>query len=372
MSLFLLVSSALSKMVEEADSIGMRHLAAAFNAVMSRLKDLRTAEAALLTSSSLISLSSRTRCKVELMATVSQSAVLRVLRGRSIGVEEEVAMTANLGIACHDSSFAASVAALAKQLKKASALTEDFMRSFRNPVANLISFNVISRATLSSAGAVVTGRESAAFLPPDFIETLSAFEKYYGDVYKKKRCNDPARRLLWQFSFGSCVLVANPGNETSEVEIQCSPYQMGLLLELDRPEVGEDGVSYGSLRKMGIPEDELQSALLSLSAPRHPIISVRARHGFDGGSNAQFTDEDRFVLNGLFPFPRTGSTVVIRTTKVDIPSQDSVTAERVKSVQGNPPPPECALIRWEKAGRSHLQLFGHSDGRRHCENRNCS
>ncbi|KHJ43308.1 leucine Rich repeat-containing domain protein [Trichuris suis] len=183
----------------------------------------------------------------------------RLLQSKSASFDAEKALLSKLKQEC-GSDFTAKLEAMFKDMHLSKELNSSFKQwlqsSKRKDKASMdMSVNVLTTGSWPSYPT------STVTLPADMQSYVERFQKFYADKHG-------GRVLSWQYSVGSCVVLANFGYK-NEKELLVSPYQ-AIVLSLFN---SRNELTFEEIRaSTAIEEEELRRTLQSLACGKFRVI----------------------------------------------------------------------------------------------------
>ncbi|KFD58884.1 hypothetical protein M514_00047 [Trichuris suis] len=204
----------------------------------------------------------------------------RLLQSKSASFDAEKALLSKLKQEC-GSDFTAKLEAMFKDMHLSKELNSSFKQwlqsSKRKDKASMdMSVNVLTTGSWPSYPT------STVTLPADMQSYVERFQKFYADKHG-------GRVLSWQYSVGSCVVLANFGYK-NEKELLVSPYQ-AIVLSLFN---SRNELTFEEIRaSTAIEEEELRRTLQSLACGKFRVI---LKHPM----SKDVADTDKFTFNSKF------------------------------------------------------------------------
>ncbi|KAL1900181.1 Serine/threonine-protein kinase tel1 [Sporothrix stenoceras] len=278
----------------------------------------------------------------------------RLLMGRSASQDAERNMLSKLKTEC-----GSSLTHNLEQMFRDQELSRDEMAAYKQWLAgtgrNEDDFSSLSSASKAvdlnvsvlSAAAWPTYKDVALNLPPEVLEQVNKFDKYYKNKHT-------GRQLTWTHTLGHCLVKARFNRGIKELQV--SSFQAAVLLLFNQAESGEDGEGNGSgvLSYTQIGEStalegpDLKRTLQSLACGKVRVLTKHPK-GRDVNEN------DTFTVNKAFTDPKFRikiNQVQLKETK----EENKATYERVSADRQFET--QAAIVRIMKSRKSlpHAQL----------------
>ncbi|KAL4421065.1 hypothetical protein ABPG77_001360 [Micractinium sp. CCAP 211/92] len=268
-----------------------------------------------------------------------QHLAKRLLHGRSSSEDAEQLLLTKLKTEC-GYQFTSKLETMFGDIKlsrEKMADFKDFLRQRGTELAVDMSVQVLTSGMWPQTTAATTCN-----LPRELEQCTTEFAAYYLHA-------NSGRRLTWQTGLGTADIRAVFGGGTRKHEIQCSTYQMAVLMLFN----DADSLTYEDVEAAtGIPEDDLKRVLQSLACVKGKAVLRKEPMSKD------VRPGDRFSVNDAFASKLYKVKIGMVTAQRENESEKAETREKVE--EDRKPQIEAAIVRIMKSRKrlGHNELIG--------------